>query len=413
MSPEAYLRRALELAERGRGRTSPNPLVGCVIVRDGQVVGEGWHAELGGPHAERVALEAAGEAARGATLYCTLEPCDHHGRTPPCTQAIVAAGVSRVVYAVDDPDPLVAGRGAARLRAAGIEVVTGLLAGEAGRQLEAYLHQRRTGRPFLTAKWAMTLDGKLAAASGDSRWVSGEAARALVHRRRDEVDAVLVGAGTVLADDPSLTCRLADFAPVERPPRSPLRVVVDTGGRTPATARVFTDGAAPTWLAVGEAQVVPDRPGVELLRLPERDGRVDLAALMAELARRGVVEVLSEAGGTLTGALLRESLVQKVMAFIAPKLVGGDGPTPWDGPGCESLGAAPALSDVEWRQVGDDLLVTGYLAGEGNCSATSSRPGPGLLEGGEGWGQGFPLLARRGSRGGSPTSTPRGTNHAP
>jgi diaminohydroxyphosphoribosylaminopyrimidine deaminase/5-amino-6-(5-phosphoribosylamino)uracil reductase len=361
MAPEAALRRALALAEQARGRTSPNPLVGCVIVRRGQVVGEGFHAAAGGPHAERVALAAAGQAARGATLYCTLEPCRHHGRTPPCTEAIIAAGVGRVVYGLDDPDPRVAGGGAADLRAAGLKVQGGLLAAEVAAQLEAYLHHRRSGRPLVIAKWAMTLDGKLATAGGDSRWVSGPEARARVHALRDRVDAVLVGSGTILADDPSLTCRLADFGPVERPPRNPLRVVLDTAGVTPASARVFTDGAAPTLLAVGADHGPRRRPGAEVLALPERDGHVDPAALLDELGRRGVVELLCESGGGLTGALLRANLVQRVLAVIAPKLVGGGGPTPWDGPGVQTMAEALTLLDPQTERLGPDILVSGRL----------------------------------------------------
>jgi len=355
MTPETWMARALELAERARGRTAPNPHVGAVIVRDGQAVGEGWHHGPGRPHAEREALAVASELARGATLYCTLEPCCHHGRTPPCTDAILDAGLARVVYAVDDPDPQVAGRGAAQLVAGGVAVERGVLAAQVADSLAAYLHHRRTGRPLVLVKWAMTLDGRLASASGDSRWVSGPAARTRVHELRDRVDAVLVGAGTVLADDPALTVRL------ERPGRNPLRVVVDTHGRTPARARVFTDGAAPTLLAVGESARGLERPGAEVLVLPERDGRVDLAALLAALGARGVLEVLCEAGGTLGGALLSQGLAGRVAVFVAPKLVGGDGPTPWAGRGRATMAAALALGDVRYEQVGADLLVTGRI----------------------------------------------------
>ncbi|MBI2299125.1 MAG: bifunctional diaminohydroxyphosphoribosylaminopyrimidine deaminase/5-amino-6-(5-phosphoribosylamino)uracil reductase RibD [Armatimonadetes bacterium] len=362
MSPRSCLRRALELAERGRGRTSPNPIVGCVVVRDGEVVAEAWHTALGEAHAERAALAAAGDRARGATLYCSLEPCCHHGRTPPCTDAILAAGIAEVHFALTDPDARVAGRGAALLRQAGVKVRRGLLAAAAARQLEAYLHHRRTGRPFVVAKWAMTLDGKLATASGDSRWVSGPQARAMLHRLRDRVDAVLVGAGTVLADDPALTCRLAEMEAVARPTRNPLRVVVDTHGRTPAAARVFTDGLAPTLLAVGESAGRVERGGTEVLRLPEREGRVDLGCLLDELGRRGVVELLCEAGGRLSGSLLREGLVQRVLAVVAPKLAGGAGPTPWDGEGVGQMADALRLGNVEVTRAGDDVILSAYVA---------------------------------------------------
>ena len=350
--------RALALAELARGRTSPNPVVGCVIVADGRVVGEGYHHGPGQPHAEREALAVAGDRARGATLYCTLEPCCHHGRTPPCTDGIIEAGLARVVFGVLDPDPKVAGRGAEQLRAAGIAVEHGLLAAEIGRQLAAYLHHRRLGRPLVTAKWAMTLDGKLATTNGDSRWVSGPAARTLVHELRDHVDAVLIGSGTALADDPSLTVRLDQPA---RPTRNPLRVVVDTQGRLPATAKLLTDGQAPTLWVVSERCDDRDAGRAELLRLPELDGHVDLGALMTELGSRGIVELLSEAGGRLTGNLLRAGLVDRVMAVIAPKLVGGDGPTPWDGPGREPMAAALHLAEVELTPAGDDWVVRGRL----------------------------------------------------
>lgn len=358
MAPSEAMARALALAELAHGRTSPNPVVGSVIVADGKVVGEGYHHGPGQPHAEREALAAAGDKARGATLYCTLEPCCHHGRTPPCTDGIIAAGVTRVVFGVLDADPKVAGRGAAQLRAAGIDVEHGLLAPEIGRQLGAYLHHRRTGRPLVTAKWAMTLDGKLATATGDSRWVSGPTARHMVHELRDHVDAVLVGSGTVLADDPSLTVRLDHPS---RPTRNPLRVVVDTHGRVPATARLFGDGEAPTLLVVGASCPVTERGQAEVLRLPERDGHVDPTALLTALGERGIVELLCEAGGGLTGALLRAGLIDRVMAIIAPKLVGGDGPTPWDGAGREPMSAALRLIEVEMTPAGDDYVLRGRL----------------------------------------------------
>lgn len=355
MTPDVFMRRALALAELGRGRTSPNPIVGAVLVVGDELVGEGWHHAPGQPHAEIEALIAAGDRARGATLYCTLEPCCHTGRTGPCTEALIAAGVAKVVYAVDDPDPLVSGGGAAALRAAGVAVESGLLADEVGRALEAYLHHRRTGRPLVTAKWAMTLDGKLATASGDSRWVSGDAALKLVHELRNQVDAVLVGAGTVSVDNPSLTCRR------EGECHHPIRVVADSRGRTPARAKVYTDGLAPTWLAVVQGCAPKSRPGAEIIELPEVDGELDLRALLDELGRRGVVEVLSEAGGRLNGSLLREGLVNKVMAVVAPKMVGGSGPSPWDGDGLGSMAGALKLDDLDIQRVGDEVVIRGRV----------------------------------------------------
>lgn len=355
---EHYLRRARDLAELARGRTSPNPPVGCVVVRDQQIVGEGYHAGPGQPHAERVALAQAGEAARGATLYCTLEPCCHHGRTPPCTDAILAAGVAEVIFSVTDPDPQVSGGGAARLRAAGVKVTAGVLHAAVAQQLRAYLQHRRTGRPYVLAKWAMTADGKLSTASGDSRWISSPDSRATVHRLRDRVDAILTGAGTVLADDPQLTCRLEEFAKVSRPVRHPVRVVVDSHGRTPASARVFTDGQAPTWLATCDPAVA--RPGAELLLLPSVDGRVSLPALLDELGRRGIVELMVEAGGELLGSLFRDGLIDEVLCFMAPKLVGGSR-SPWSGPGVELMQDAVRFADWSWERCGPDLVIRGRV----------------------------------------------------
>ena len=359
-SPEYYLRRARDLAEQARGRTSPNPPVGCVIVNGGQIVGEGFHAGPGLPHAERVALAAAGDAARGATLYCTLEPCCHHGRTPPCTDGILEASVAEVSYSVDDPDPQVAGGGSRQLRDAGVIVRSGVLREAVSEQLRAYLHHRRTGRPYVLAKWAMTLDGKLATASGDSQWISDRESRTMVHRLRDRVDAILTGANTVIADDPKLTCRLAEFTTPTRPVEQPVRVVVDSRGRTPAGAALFCDDAAPTWLATVASAKVPDRPGVELLRLPEADGHVDLAALLDELGRRGIVELMVEAGGELLGALLRAELVDEVLVFVAPKLAGGPR-SPWMGEGMVAMAEALRVSSMTMSQSGPDVMIQGRL----------------------------------------------------
>jgi len=364
LTPEHYLRRARDLAEQARGRTSPNPPVGAVIVRDGQIVGEGFHAGPGQPHAERVALQQAGDAARGATLYCTLEPCCHHGRTPPCTDGIIAAGLAAVVYSVDDPDPQVRGGGAARLRQAGVQVTAGVLHAAVESQLRAYLHHRRTGRPYLLAKWAMTLDGKLATASGDSRWISAPESRAMVHRLRDRVDAVLTGAGTVIADNPQLTCRLAEFGPLTRPVRHPVRVVVDSAGRTPADAQLFRDGLAPTWLATAAGCQVSERPGAELLRLPDCDGRVNLQALLEELGRRGIVEAMVEAGGELLGALFAMGLVDEVLVFIAPKLAGGPRSV-WPDAGVSTMAEALRLTALRSERSGPDLMVTGRVERSG------------------------------------------------
>ncbi len=354
--------RALRLAERGRGIVSPNPMVGAVVVRDGRVVGEGWHRGPGRPHAEVVALRAAGERARGSTLYCTLEPCDHFGRTPPCTQAIVAAGVARVVVAMLDPNPVVDGRGLRTLRAAGVEVGVGPLSEEAERLNEAYVKHVRTGLPFVTLKVAATLDGKVAARDGSSRWITGEEARADAHRLRAAADAIVVGAGTALADDPALTVRDPSYrgAPV-------LRVLVDARGRVPATGRLF-DGSAPTLVATTEAAPASSREawevaGAEVTVLPA-DGRggVFLPALLADLGKRELQAVLLEGGPTLAWSAVAAGVVDKVVLYLAPRLVGGAGaPGILGGEGFASIALARELAIASVERVGRDLRVEAYV----------------------------------------------------
>lgn len=364
------MRRALELAGRARGRTSPNPLVGAVVVQEGLLVGEGYHRRAGAPHAEVQALAAAGDRARGATVYVTLEPCAHHGRTPPCTEALIAAGVRRVVAAMIDPNPRVAGRGLAALEVAGIATQVGLLEDEARQLNETYLHYITTGRPFVLLKWAMTLDGKTATSAGDSHWISNVASRRLVHRLRDEYDAVMVGVGTVLRDDPRLTARLAEFGemPPEGTERQPLRVVVDSQARTPPRAQVLQPhGGPPTLVAVLEQAPAARRAalqeaGAEVLILPERKGRVDLVALMEVLGRREITSVLVEGGGTLHAGLLAAGVGNKVVAFIAPKIIGGAAaPTPVEGPGVSVLSEAVLLTRLAARELEGDVVVEGYL----------------------------------------------------
>lgn len=369
-----FMARALQLAERAAGRTSPNPLVGAVVVRDGEVVGEGYHAVAGGPHAEVVALRQAGERARGATLYVSLEPCCHFGRTPPCTRAVLAAGVSRVVAAMTDPNPRVSGRGLDELRAAGLRVEVGCLERQARRLNEAFCHFLATGRPFLAYKVALSLDGKVATAAGQSRWITGSEARRYAHRLRDRHDAVMVGVGTVLADDPLLTTRLEGG-------RDALRVVVDGRGRLPLSARLLRlrpeapepefRSSAPTLVATTAAmpeelqRALRERPGVEVLVLPGEDGRVDPEALLRVLGQRGVLSVLLEGGPTLAASFLAAGLVDKVYFFLAPLLIGGEGaPGALGGKGVAELAAAPRLREVEVERVGEDVLVVGYLGGE-------------------------------------------------
>ncbi|HIE51439.1 MAG TPA: bifunctional diaminohydroxyphosphoribosylaminopyrimidine deaminase/5-amino-6-(5-phosphoribosylamino)uracil reductase RibD [Armatimonadetes bacterium] len=370
MDDADYMRRALELAVQARGRTSPNPLVGAVIVREGKVVGEGYHRRAGLPHAEVEALQAAGERARGATVYVNLEPCCHFGRTPPCTEALIAAGVRRVVVAMEDPNPQVQGRGLAKLRAAGIEVTAGVREPEARRLNEVYCQYITARRPFVLLKCALTLDGKIATRTGDSRWISGREARAWVHRLREEYDAVMVGSGTVLADDPLLTARPEEFGevlPAGGPPQ-PLRVIVDSRARTPVEARVVqTAREVPTLIATlptapAEKRAAWVAAGVEVLVLPERDGHVDLVALMQALGKREVTSVLLEGGGTLNAAALAAGVVHKVLFFIAPKLCGGqEAPTPVEGPGVTQMKEALRLREVEVTRCGEDVAVMGYL----------------------------------------------------
>ncbi|MDQ7858269.1 MAG: bifunctional diaminohydroxyphosphoribosylaminopyrimidine deaminase/5-amino-6-(5-phosphoribosylamino)uracil reductase RibD [Armatimonadota bacterium] len=362
----AMMQEALALAQRAAGRTSPNPLVGAVVVADGRVVGRGFHARAGEPHAEVVALREAGGRARGATVYVTLEPCDHAGRTGPCTDALLAAGIRRVVVAMLDPDTTVDGRGVARLRGAGVTVDVGVLEHEARRTNAFYVKHRRTGLPFVTLKWAMSLDGKIGAARGSATAITGEAARRYAHELRNTHDAVLVGVGTVLADDPLLTCRLPpDAVPA---PRNPLRIVVDSHLRTPVSARVVTGVAeAPTLIATTAAAPAARidamrRAGVEVLVADGAGGRVDLRALLEALGRRGLLSVLVEGGGTVNAAALEAGLVDRVIALVAPRLIGGAGaPTPLDGAGPAGVAGARRLRELRVARLGDDLALEGDL----------------------------------------------------
>ncbi|WP_342673707.1 bifunctional diaminohydroxyphosphoribosylaminopyrimidine deaminase/5-amino-6-(5-phosphoribosylamino)uracil reductase RibD [Jiangella gansuensis] len=335
------MRRAIELAARGELTTPPNPEVGCVVLDPaGRPVGEGWHERPGGPHAEIEALTRAGDRARGGTAVVTLEPCDHTGRTGPCTRALIEAGVRRVVVAVADPNPVAAG-GTATLRAHGVDVETGVLADAAARANARWLTPFRTGRPFVVWKFAATLDGRSAAADGTSRWITGPDARADVHRLRAAVDTVVAGVGTVLADDPQLTARPGTDHTV----RQPLRVVVDTSGRTPATARV-RDDEAPTWIATAE----------DVGAAP--DGRVDLAKLLHRLHERGQRYVLLEGGPTLAGAFWRVGLVDRVVGYVAPALLGA-GPAALADAGVTTIGAAIRLDVSDVAVVGGDIRITG------------------------------------------------------
>jgi diaminohydroxyphosphoribosylaminopyrimidine deaminase / 5-amino-6-(5-phosphoribosylamino)uracil reductase len=357
VSEEHFMQRALDLAERARGLTSPNPMVGAVVVAGDAIVGEGFHREAGAPHAEIEALAMAGARARGATLYVTLAPCNHHGRTPPCAPAVAAAGVARVVSAIDDPNP-VAGDGLALLRAAGIEVVSGVLAETAERQNRVFFTSVRERRPHVTLKAAMTADGKIGDVHGSSKWITGEAARAESHRMRSEVDAIVVGVTTVLRDDPALTVRLA--APW---PREPYRVLLDSDARTPPHAQVLRSGSpARALVAIGAdapaARVrALEEAGATVARCPAPDGRVDIATLLADLFARDVRAVLVEGGGEAHAAFLDADVVDRVLLFVAPLLLGGrTAPSVVDGRG-RDLKDAVRLGPFAVRAVGADLLI--------------------------------------------------------
>lgn len=361
MKDESYMRLALDLARKGMGRTNPNPMVGAVIVRDGQVIAQGYHARCGDLHAERSALKNCREDPRGATMYVTLEPCCHQGRQPPCTDAILDAGIARVVVGSDDPNPLVAGKGLDKLRRSGVEVVTGVLREECDALNQVFFHYIRTKRPYVVMKYAMTLDGKIATHTGASRWITGEAARHRVHQDRSRYAAIMAGVGTVLADDPLLTCRIEGG-------RDPLRVLCDTHLRTPLEAQVVrTASQVPTVLATccaDEAKKAPyEAAGCRVWTLPERGGHVDLIALMDRLGQEEIDSVLLEGGATLNWSALEAGLVQRVQAYVAPKLFGGkSAPGPVSGLGVDVPGQAAILRNVTVTPLGEDFLLEGEVA---------------------------------------------------
>jgi diaminohydroxyphosphoribosylaminopyrimidine deaminase/5-amino-6-(5-phosphoribosylamino)uracil reductase len=355
-----HMARALQLAALGRDTTTPNPRVGCVVVRGDGVVGEGWHRRAGEPHAEAHALGMAGAAARGATAYVSLEPCNHHGRTPPCSDALIAAGVSRVVAAMEDPNPRVAGQGLARLREAGVQVDCGLLADEAKELNIGFVSRMTCGRPWLRLKAAASLDGKTALMNGKSQWITGADARRDAHSWRARSCAVLTGIGTVKDDDPRLTVR---DVPCERPP---LRVIVDSRLETPPGARILEGGGVLIACAKAEpfrATVLREK-GAEIVELPNAHGKVDLPALMRELGRHGINEVLAEAGFKLNGSLLREGCVDELLLYLAPSLIGDAARGLFDLPALESLAQQRRLIWREVRRIGEDLRVLARFAAE-------------------------------------------------
>jgi diaminohydroxyphosphoribosylaminopyrimidine deaminase/5-amino-6-(5-phosphoribosylamino)uracil reductase len=378
----AYMARAIRLAERGLYTTDPNPRVGCVLVRDGVVVGEGFHRRAGEPHAERNAIDAAGERARGATAYVTLEPCCHHGRTPPCTDALLAAAVARVVVGTEDPNPLVDGRGLERMRAAGVEVLTGVLEQEARALNPGFDKRMRSGLPYVRLKLAASLDGRTAMASGESRWITSEAARRDVQWLRARSSAVITGIDTVLADDPSLNVRLnpADIPALtpDEPVRQHLRVVVDSRLRMPGDARMLPLPGATLVVTCSDsprAIAQMTSAGAEVQRCPAAAGaRIDLRALMRYLGERELNEVLFETGPTLAGAAMQAGIVDELVLYLAPHLMGDAARGLFRLPGLDRMADRLALTITDVRQVGPDLRVTARPAGQGGQPGLEAPP---------------------------------------
>ena len=354
-----FMQRALTLAEQGRGRTSPNPMVGCVVVRDGVILGEGYHAKAGEPHAEVHAIRVAtanGGTIEGATLYVTLEPCCHEGRTPPCTDLLIRHHPARVVVAMHDPNPKVSGEGIFQLRNAGFMVEVGLLENEARLLNEAFCKFITTGMPFVIAKCGMSLDGKIATRTGDSRWVTGETSRLMVHALRNEVDAILVGSRTVMLDDPSLTTRLP-----EGKVKDPIRILLDADNYLDSNARVFhSESTAPTWVALPDDSTFEGAD--DIIRIPAGPGGLDMRVLMKKLAERGVMSVLIEGGGATLASAFEAEIVDKVVFFVAPKIVGGrNAVTAVEGEGIARMNDALLLENMTACQVGEDLRITAYM----------------------------------------------------
>ncbi len=356
MDDRGYMKLALKLAERGAGWTSPNPMVGAVIARDGRILGEGWHKQYGDLHAERNAIASASSSLKGATMYVTLEPCCHYGHQPPCTDAIIEAGIKRVVIASGDPNPLVAGKGIEILRSHGIEVVEGVLKEEADRLNEIFLHYITGKTPFVAVKYAMTMDGKIACYTGASKWITGEEARHHVHMLRGRYSAILTGVGTVIADDPLLTCRIPEG-------RNPVRVIADTFLRTPLESQIVrTAGDISTIIATSSDDTSRIRQytdsGCRVLQLPSNEGHISLKALVSKLGEEGIDSILAECGGTLAWSLFREVLVNKVYAYIAPKIFGGaKALTPVGGQGVGDPASSFILKNSRIRQFGPDFMI--------------------------------------------------------
>jgi len=356
------MKMALELAEQGRGWTSPNPMVGAVIVKDGKVVGKGFHQAAGGPHAEIHALNDAGGKAKGATLYVSLEPCNHTGRTPPCTEAILESGIKRVVAGMRDPDPRVTGGGLGFLESQGVEVSVGVCEDACRRINEAFIKHATTSRPFVILKCAATLDGWIATRSGDSKWITNPLSRQFVHEIRHAVDAIMVGIGTVLKDDPQLTTRLEG-----RETKDPLRIVLDTNLSIPEKARMLHLSSDSGILIVcGDSAPSEKRKrleefGIRFLTLDDQEGQIDLAALVQELGKIGITSLLIEGGSRINGSALRAGIVDKVYMFYAPKICGGEGIPICTGPGVELMEQSINLEDITVHRFEDDVMIEGYV----------------------------------------------------
>ncbi|MEK7369548.1 MAG: bifunctional diaminohydroxyphosphoribosylaminopyrimidine deaminase/5-amino-6-(5-phosphoribosylamino)uracil reductase RibD [Planctomycetota bacterium] len=361
---ERFMRMALGLAERGRGRVEPNPTVGAVVVKDGRVIGQGCHEYFGGAHAEVRALDEVGSASRGATLYVSLEPCAHYGKTPPCVERLIEAGLSRVVLAVMDPNPQTAGNGARKLRQAGVEVVTGVMEEEARKLNAPFFKLMTTGMPYVIVKWAMSLDGKTATRTGDSRWVSSQKSREYVHKIRSQVDAVMVGIGTVLRDDPLLTCRHPEGG------RNPKRLVVDGQARLPLNSQLVRTVSEAEVLVATTDQAPAERidrlrkAGCRLITVKNKGNRVDLTKLMKVLGKEQFTNIYVDGGSTLNASLFEEGLVDKVMVFISPRIIGGtEALQPVSGVGVDMVEDALKLKDISVTRCGEDILIEGIVSG--------------------------------------------------
>lgn len=356
-----YMRLALRLALRGAGRTSPNPMVGAVLVQDGRIIATGYHQRVGGDHAEIVVLKRAGKRARGATLYLNLEPCSHKGRTPPCTLSLIHAGVKRVVAGMVDPNPLVSGRGIRTLGRAGIQVHVGFLEAECRELNEAFRKYITRHVPFVILKLAASLDGKIATSTGESQWITGAASRDYVHRMRNQVDAVLVGVGTVLADDPRLTCRLPRG-------RDPLRVVLDGHLRIPLAARLLHQREPEKTVVITGSRAPMKKVkaiqsyGAQVWNFPLRQGGIPFASILKRLGKMGLLSVMIEGGATIASRALRERAVDKVLFFYAPKIIGGEGRNMIQALGIKKVSHSRRIKDMEVKRFGKDFLVSGYLS---------------------------------------------------